>query len=142
MTIPEDQEDHVQSIILNIFERALDRYDPIKGDLLRYINGVTYQQMLNIITKYHRTKMKSINEFSGGQPMVSSYGRTPPDVGAEMEILIQDINNIENDTTRSVMKLRVDGYSVKDISNQLGMRCSEVKKILSIFKIFPESKVF
>lgn len=131
-------DDCVQSIFLNLFENALDKYNPSRSDLLRYINGVTYQQMLNIIAKYKRAKMQYRPSVGGGKPFVSSFGQTPPDVGAEVLLLLDSIKQIKDPTASAVMNLRVDGLSVKDISNQLGIRCTSVKKILSIFKILPE----
>lgn len=117
----------------------MDKYNPSRSDLLRYINGVTYQQMLNIIAKYKRTKIQyRPGIVGGGQPFVSTFGRTPPDVGAEVLLLLESIGQIKDPTASAVMNLRVEGLSVKDISNQLGIRCTSVKKILSIFKILPE----
>ena len=117
----------------------MDKYNPSRSDLLKYINGVVYQQILNIISKYKRDKTRFYkNIHNGGTPLVSSFGRTPPDIGAEVLLVLDDIGRIQDPTASAVLNMRVDGFSVKDISNELGIRCTSVKKILSIFKNLPE----
>lgn len=117
---PQDQQDYTNDIWVNLMESGIRSYNPSrKTPLIKFINGLVFQQKLNIIQKWKiRNHRFGKTDNGSGKPYVGGYGQTDPSDSAEIGIFISDIKKIEHPILKDVL---LDYFEV-------GLSISELKE--------------
>lgn len=131
-----DAEDIVQSVFRTFFRRAATgQYEAPEGDELWKLLLVMALNKLRTRSSYHRARKRDVRKT---QSIEANDTRLDPESREEaktvLQISIEEIIELQPESHRDVIRLRIEGYNVQEIADSLRKSKRTVERVLQSFR--------
>ncbi len=133
-----DPDDIVQSVFRTFFRRVVtDQYDVPRGDDLWKLFLVIALHKIRNAAVHHKAAKRDVRQtvhVGDVKPVAEAVG-TPDDVDvATLRMVIDDTLAALPESSRAIVRLRIDGHEVADIADQTGRSKRSVERVLQQFR--------
>jgi RNA polymerase sigma-70 factor (ECF subfamily) len=133
-----DPEDIVQSVFRTFFRRAAGgQYDVPQGEEIWKLLLVIALHKIRSAGEFHRAARRDLRQTAGGaaydRAVESAHGRDEGPLTV-LRLVIDEILDALSPGHRPIVELRIEGYEVADIAEQLQRSKRTVERVLQEFR--------
>lgn len=131
-----DPEDIVQSVFRTFFRRAsLGEYEVPDGDELWKLFLVIGLNKIRAVAGYHKAAKRDVRHTAGGEAAIAADAAKQDDVALRtLQLTIDELLAPLPETHREIIRMRIDGYEVAEISARVRRAKRSVERILQEFR--------
>jgi len=133
-----DEEDVIQSVFRTFFRRVSEGlYDVPPGDELWQLLLVIALNKVRKLATFHRAQKRDIRKSRDADLLdISGQLRTRDETSLKvLEMVIEELLTGRTPTQQSIVRLRIDGHQINDISQQTQQSKRTVERVLRDFRL-------